>query len=494
MALRLQNISKIYGPVRALDDVSLTVEPGECRALYGGNGSGKSTTARIVSGAVAPSGGQVKIDGQFLGTALPRRARMLGIGITFQELSLLSDLSVAENVVIGDAPRHFGLFTDRRRLYADARRHLAEIGLEHFCGVKANALQTGEKYLVELAKALYLKPRYIVIDELTTTLHASEVDIFAQLLDRHLADGGGALFVSHRLNELRRFCSTITVLHNGRRVADERLEAVSDADLVGWAGGRSSASVATANRSAATDRPTAVKIDNLRLGRREASLQLSFAAGEIAGLGGLPDQGQKVLLRILAGLTRPATEPDISVAGKRPILGAATDAAGAGIVFVSGDRDETVFAARSIRENMLAPFVARGADRPNDASLAAALSLLSTRYAGLDMPMSSLSGGNQQKVLIARCILADPALLVAEDPTKGIDVAARADVHRLFRDLAAKGTTILVTSSDDLELADLCDRVLVMDDGAVVADLDRATGGLSAQAIVSAYMKQEKAA
>lgn len=494
MALILRNISKIYGPVHALDDVSLKVEPGECRALYGGNGSGKSTTARIVSGSVAASGGSVEIDGRTLDAPSPRRARAMGIGITFQELSLLSDLSTAENVVIGDAPRRFGVFLDRPRLREDAYRYLDAIGLAHFSDVKASALRTGEKYLVELAKALYLRPRYIIVDELTTTLHASEVDVFARLLDRHLAGGGGALFVSHRLNELRRFCSTISVLHNGRQVADERLDAVSDTDLVAWAGGREKPSAPPVAITTSAERPTAVRIERLSLGRGAGPLSLALAAGEIVGLGGLPDQGQKRLLRILAGLSAPGSDATISVAGQPLLSDSARRAAGAGIVFVAGDRDEMAFATRSIGENMLAPFVARGTSQPDDAALKEALSLLSTRYAGLDMPMNSLSGGNQQKVLIARCLLADPKILVAEDPTKGIDVGARADVHRLFRDLAAKGTTVLVTSSDDLELADLCDRVLVMEDGAIAADLDRSSGSLSVQAIVAAYMKQEKAA
>ncbi|SDN35401.1 ATP-binding cassette domain-containing protein [Ensifer sp. YR511] len=494
MALILRNISKIYGPVHALDDVSLTVEPGECRALYGGNGSGKSTTARIVSGSVAASSGSVEIDGHPLDIPSPRRARTMGIGVTFQELSLLPDLTAAENVVIGDAPRHLGFFVDRRRLREDAYQYLNEIGLAHFCDVKASALQTGEKYLTELAKALYLKPRYIIIDELTTTLHASEVEVFARLIERHLAGGGGALFVSHRLNELRRFCSTITVLHNGRHVADERLEVVSDADLVGWAGGREQTPASAVTVAAPANRATAIQIERLSLGRKAVPLALALPAGEIVGLGGVPDQGQKTLLRILAGLAPAGRDAVISIMGKPLSFNSAAGAAAAGIVFVAGDRDQMAFATRSIRENMLAPFIARGAPLPDDVSLRSALSLLSTRYAGLDMPMNSLSGGNQQKVLIARCLLADPAILIAEDPTKGIDVGARADVHRLFRDLSAKGTTVLVTSSDDLELADLCDRVLVMEGGAIAANLARSAGSLSVQAIVAAYMKQEKAA
>lgn len=494
MALVLDSISRRFGPVTALDAVSLTVAPGECRALYGGNGSGKSTMAKIASGTLAPDAGRVVIDDRPLPGASPEVARAFGVGMTFQELSLIPELTSAENVVLGDLPRRVGLLRDRAAEALRADSQLERVGMRRFAASRTELLQTGEKYLIELAKTLYRQPRYLIIDELTATMHASEVEILAGILDAHLAAGGGALFVSHRLPELRRFCNTITVLRNGALAFDGALEGVGDDDLITWAGGGDH------ERERPPPPPDDGKVighaAGLRLLPASRPWQLELTAGEITGIGGLPDQGQKQLLRLLAGLRPPRTGETASLDDRPLPLGSSAATAAMGVSFVSGDRDELTFPRRSIRENMLAPFVAmKGRKLPGDAEVTAALDKLATRHAGIHMPIGSLSGGNQQKILVARCLLMAPRLIVAEDCTKGIDVAARNDVHRLLRDLAhGQGAAVLVTSSDDQELAELCDRVLVLDGGEILADLNSRDGTLSAQGIVSAYMKQEAAA
>ncbi|RWR28453.1 sugar ABC transporter ATP-binding protein [Sinirhodobacter populi] len=494
MTLVLDGITRVFGPVRALDDVSLTVGPGECRALYGGNGSGKSTLAKIASGTLASDTGRVLVDDRPLGRADPARARSLGVGMTFQELSLIPLLTAGENVVLTDMPGRAGLLRDTARADQMAQAALAPVGLAGRRDLPVSILQTGEKYLIELAKALQSRPRWLIIDELTATMHASEVDVFAGLLADHLAQGGGALFVSHRLPELRRFCDTISVLRNGKLVFDGALAGVGDDELVKWAGGGHRD--APALMAPARDGEVRVKAKAIRPLPNAQPLDLGFRAGEITGIGGLPDQGQKQVLRLLAGLRAPSPGESVSLDGEALPLGSAAAMAAKGISFVSGDRDEMVFAPRSIRENMLAPFAAmRGLKMPSDAEITAALERLATRHAGISRPIGGLSGGNQQKILVARCLLLNPRLILAEDCTKGIDVAARNDVHHLLRELAhVQGTTVIVTSSDDQELAELCDRVLVLDGGRIIAELNRAEGGLDAQAIVSAYMKQERAA
>ncbi|QFQ86677.1 ATP-binding cassette domain-containing protein [Paracoccus kondratievae] len=494
MSLIIQKVTKTYGPVTAVNEVSLSVAPGECRALYGGNGSGKSTIANMVAGVVAPDSGRIEIDGRPLESVTPRYARALGIGITFQELSLMPALSGAENALLGDLPVRAGLLLNQDKMRARAAEQLAPIGLDRLAALRVDLLQTGQKYLLELAKALYLRPKYIIIDELTTTLHASEVELFSRLLSWHLVQGGGALFVSHRLDELRRFCSTISVLRNGELVAEGALADASDRQLIEWAGGAEQASPVPVTQDREAE--TALKVLNLRLDPVSPPLNLHCGKGEILGLGGLPGQGQKALLRVLAGLGNPAGPVELKLNGRDLPLASPVASAAAGVAFVTGDRDEAAMGIRSIRENMIAPFLARpGASIPNRDALTRALARLSTRYAGLDRPINSLSGGNQQKVLVARCLLAQPALLVAEDATKGIDVAARADVHRLLREMAQEwGTAVLVTSSDDLELVELCDRVLVMEGQSVRAELSRRKGNLSVDNLVAAYMTQEQAA
>ncbi|MFT3988905.1 ATP-binding cassette domain-containing protein [Aestuariivirga sp.] len=495
MSLVFEKISKSFGPVRALEDVSFEVRPGECRALYGGNGSGKSTVAKIASGTFAATAGRVMIGNTALAPASPATARNLGVGITFQELSLIPDLSVGDNVVIGSVPTRYGLFQNRSKAREMARAELEKVKLGHLADWRVDALQTGEKYLVELAKAMFLKPKFLIIDELTATMHASEVGIFAGLLDAHLKSGGSAVFVSHRLPELRRFCSTISVLRNGRLVFDGVLSEVSDKDLVVWAGGDDASEVPELRLPHAQS-TTMVELRQLRPFHWSKPMDLTLYKGEIVGIGGLPDQGQKPLLRLLAGLAPPKNGETVTLDSEELPVGSAVAVAQKGVAFVTGDRDEVVFVRRPIRENMLAPFLAmRGRKLPDDQTLIAALAQLSTRYSSLDAPMNSLSGGNQQKILIARCLLLNPKLIVAEDSTKGIDVSARNDVHHLLREMAHRqDASVIVTSSDDLELAELCDRVLVMENGAVIADLRRAEGRLTTEAIVSSYMRQKKAA
>ncbi|MBE2274799.1 MAG: sugar ABC transporter ATP-binding protein [Rhodobacteraceae bacterium] len=494
MTLVLQGISRDFGPVRALDDVSLAIGPGECRALYGGNGSGKSTMAKIASGILSAGAGRVLVDDRPLARTSPAEARALGVGITFQELSLIGELTTGENLVLADVPRRFGFLLDRRGADAAAHAALKRVGLAGLRGRRVELLQTGEKYLVELAKALQSHPRYLIIDELTSAMHASEVEIFAGLLAEHLAAGGGALFVSHRLPELRRFCNTISVLRNGKLVFEGALADVADDDLVKWAGGGHRDEMPASRAPLAGE--IRVQATGLRPLPGARPINLAFRSGEITGIGGLPDQGQKHIQRLLAGLQPAVAGERVTLSGAALALGDSAAIAAQGISFVSGDRDEMVFARRTIRENMQAPFVAmKGRPMPDDAAILAALDRLNTRHAGIDRPIGGLSGGNQQKILVARCLLLNPQVIVAEDCTKGIDVASRNDVHHLLRELAhVQGAAVIVTSSDDQELAGLCDRVLVLDGGQVIAELSKVEQTLDAQAIVSAYMKQERAA
>lgn len=494
MALVLESISRSFGTVRALDGVSVSVAPGECRALYGGNGSGKSTMGKIASGILSADFGSIRVDDRSLTVASPAAARDLGVGITFQELSLIPELTAGENVVLADLPRRFGLLRDRKAEAKLAAEELRKVGLARMAEQRVELLQTGERYLVELAKALSRRPRYLIVDELTATMHASEVETFAALLAEFLTNGGGAFFVSHRLPELRRFCDTISVLRNGKLVFDGRLADIGDHELVQWAGGGQPSDAAAITSPHAGE--TLARLSGIRPLASTPPFDLELRAGEIVGIGGLPDQGQKSFLRLIAGLRTPRAGETVRL-GDQPLpIGSSAAVAAKGVSFVSGERDEMVFAQRSIRENMLAPFVSmRGRKLPDDREITAALDRLSTRHAGIHMPIGSLSGGNQQKILVARCLLMNPHLIVAEDCTKGIDVAARSDVHSFLRDLAHRqGAAVVATSSEDQELAELCDRVLVFEGGSVIADLSRSSGTLNAQSIVSAYMKQDRAA
>jgi len=500
MTVSVRGLYKSYGAVKALENVSLSVAPGHCRALYGGNGSGKSTVAKIIGGLVVPDAGEIQINGETVGPGDPHDIQARGVAITYQELSLLPELTVAENIVCGNIPRRFGLFADRAKARSSAFETLVRMNLQHLVDAPVRTLQVGEKYLIELAKVLFLEPKHIIIDELTSALHESEVEIFSRALSDHLTAGGGAVFVSHRLHEVRRFCDTITVLRNGEVVADDALANVTDNQMVQWAGGDKTAQIGPREgaerkqtRQTASVSATEIEIADLRLFPTSAGLDLEIRPGEIVGLGGLPDQGQDRLLRLLAGLHR-TINPDASVklGGKALRLGSSSAASRANIVFIAGDRDEIAFPIRTIRQNMVATLITRSdIDLPSDEQLHDALSALSARYTSLRQQINALSGGNQQKVLVARSLLAQPKLLLASDPTKGIDVAARADVHRFLREMARDyGTAILFYSSDDRELASLCDRVLILDGGSIIAELSQADRSLTEETLVAAYMKQ----
>lgn len=492
MSMTIETVTKRYGAVVAIRSASLTLGPGEIRALYGGNGSGKSTLAKIVGGTLRPDSGAVRLDGVDLPLGHPARVRAAGVAITYQELSLLPQMSVADNLAFVHLPGRFG-FADRRAIAEDARAVLDRVGLAHVADLPVEALQVGEKYLVELAKLLLARPRVMVLDEITSALHDNEAAIVRRIIAAHRDEGGSALFVSHRVQEILEICDTITVMRNGESVADDAIAAVTAERLVQWAGGSS-----TAARPAATlpDKPEDAAphlvVENLDTGR--ASIGFSAARGEILGFGGLPDQGQDEVLMALSG-GRRVPHMRLSLDGARLRLASPADAVRQGIAFVAGDRDAVGFRVLSIADNIEAAHLnVRRAPALRAGEMHAALSDLSTVYASLTAPLGSLSGGNQQKVLLARCFVMRPKLLIAIDPTKGIDVSARAEVHRALRRLADEiGTCVLLSSSDDSELAGVCNRVLVMEEGRIKAELRRAGGGLTQDALVNAYLHKESA-
>jgi len=484
--MQIEKLTKSFGAVVAVSNVSMALAPGEVRALYGGNGSGKSTLAKIVGGVFQPNTGSVLVDGTPLPLGYPREIRRAGIAITFQELSLLPKLSVADNLALMDIPRRFGLRREGR-IMDEAVAVLERVGLAHLASLPVEALQVGEKYLVELAKALKARPRYLVLDEITSALHDNEVAIVRRIIGEHRVSGGSALFVSHRVGEILDLCDTITVMRNGVAVADQPIAGVDAGQLIAWAGGTAARSSGAKAANSLGDREIRLSVAGVNCGAEP----VGFAAhrGEILGFGGLPDQGQDRLLAAVFGDGGPS-HARIEIDGKPVVLKSPVAATSQGIAFVSGDRDEVGFRHLSIRENLEAASVnLRSKLQLNAGDMNDALVSMSTVHAGLDMPLNSLSGGNQQKVLLARCFVTKPRILVAFDPTKGIDVAARSDVHFALRSLAADlGTSILITSSDDAELASVCDRVLVMDAGKIKGELRRDDGSLTQDALISTYL------
>ncbi|MFC7430373.1 MULTISPECIES: sugar ABC transporter ATP-binding protein [unclassified Agrococcus] len=473
--VRLQGVRKRYGGVQALRDASLTAAGGEVHGLLGPNGSGKSTLGKVLAGSVRPDAAEIALAGEPVRIGSPRAAARLGIAAVYQQLSLVPDLTVAQNLVLGSEPSRIGFLSDRA-----AERRVAPI-LERLGpalgDVRADDavrdLAPGQQQLVEIGKALLRDPRILILDEATASLHRDQVALVFDVV-RELRDGGAAiLFVSHRLDEITELCDRATILRSGETVAATSVPDTTPDELVRLMVG----DVQAVEREHADVADGAVRLSVRGLaGGALHGIDLDARAGEIVGLGGLQGQGQSELLLALFGAT-PATG-DVEVDGEPVRLSSPRTAAGRGIALVPGDRGtQGTLPARPIQENLAIASIAGrsrvgvlSARREREAAQSM-VEALAIKIGGLADPISSLSGGNAQKVVFGKWLLTEPTVVLLDDPTKGVDVGAKAEIYRIVRSLAARGATVLINSSEDRELVTVCDRVLVLYEGQVRATL-----------------------
>jgi ribose transport system ATP-binding protein len=489
-ALRLDHIVKSYPGVLALKDVSFTVRPGEVHALVGENGAGKSTLMAVAAGVVAADSGMVEIGGQRLTRPSPAAAQELGLAVVYQHATVLDDLSVAENLL-------FSLPPARRPARSDvpgwARTHLAAVGADVPPGTRAGDLTIAQRQLVEIARALALESRVLVLDEPTESLTETESARLFERVEQLRSAGVAVVYISHRFPEVQRIASRITVLRDGEIRGTFNADSVTEQDVLQLIVGREVSHVfpdkpAEARTQAA--QPVQVLLAARGLsGPRFASVDLELRPGEIVGLAGVEGNGQREVLRALAGLL--PSQGDIEADGHRLTGLTPAAAAAQGIVYLPGDRHtEGAFLPLSVRENLSAlilPKLARWGviNRAREQARAReAVAALNVRTPSIETPVASLSGGNQQKVVFARSLAAEPVVLLADEPTRGVDVGARMEIYRLLREFAAAGHAVLVLSSDAIELTGLCDRVLVFSRGRVVREL--AGGDLTEREITGA--------
>jgi len=481
LSLAARNIAKRYGAVVALSDASLDIQSGEVLALVGANGSGKSTLSKIINGVVVFDGGQLLLDERPVRFLSPQAAKRLGIATVFQELSLVPQMTVAENIWLTREPLRPGGIVDRKAI----RRKTSEL-LALFAGTYTSnltpdtpvaALPPDEKQIVEILKAISASPRLLILDEATASLDRRQVLRLFELTSRWKQAGAAIVFVSHRMEEIFQIADRYTVLRNGQTVGAGLMKDVTPRDLVAlMVQGATAEQVVPHARPTVADlagREVTLEVTDLRAdGLHGVSFQLH--AGELLGLGGLRGQGQRQLLLALFG--------DIPHSGRVVINGTPArftyprQAMANRLALVPGERArEGLLLIRSILENFLIPswrrygFPLRLGRARQDATGAARR--LNVTMAGLDAPVSSLSGGNAQKVVIGKWLLRDPRILMLDDPTKGIDVGAKAEFYRLLAQLCAEGKSVLLYSSDDEELIGLSDRVLVLHDGLIRTEL-----------------------
>lgn len=485
--LEIAGVSKHYGPVRALDDVSLRLGRGEVLGLCGHNGAGKSSLVRMLVGLTTPDAGEIRIDGEPVTLRNPQEAQAAGVALVDQELSLVGELSVHDNVFLGaiDVP----FLRGRGDTHTRARALLDEVGLERIPLERPAAeLAIGERQLVEIARLLSRDARIFILDEPTATLSESEIEHVFAVVRKVVARGHSVIYVSHRLGEVMELCDRVVVLRDGRQVAAHEVAELDRPQLVRLIVGELGETKEVAAHPPPADAPMRLDVEALEVPGRVPGFSLQVRAGEIVGLAGQVSSGASEILRALGGLV-PDAGGEAGVDGARLSLGAPRRSARAGVVYCSNDRrDEGLFIAQSNERNLLAlrhrritrlGVLSGVAIRRMSRALADLVGLRRDRLAD---PVGQLSGGNQQKVLVGRALdLPGTKALLFDDPTRGVDVGARAEIHALIRDAAATGLAVVVSSTEMEELLDLCDRVVTLFAGREVSNRPRA--GLTAEAV-----------
>jgi ABC-type sugar transport system ATPase subunit len=486
-AIELEAIGKRFPGVVALEGVSFSVPAGVCQALCGENGAGKSTLGNLLAGIHAPDEGQLRLFGEAVRFARPADARRAGVSMVHQELAFADNLSIAENLCLARLPRRWG-FVDRTEMAAQARRLLEAIGVDARPGGPLDvhrpvgALTVGEQQLVQIAGAVGAGARVIVFDEPTSSLTGSEAERLFALVDRLKCQGVTMLYVTHRIPEIYRLCERVTVLRDGRHVITRPTGGLTEPELVRAMIGRD---LPPATSAARPPGPIRLAVQRLSSPGRFADVSFELRAGEILGLAGLVGAGRSEILKTLFGLDRHFTG-EIRVDGapvdRRHLRGPeAARALGLGLVPEDRKRQGLV-PGLTARENLTlpllgAPALARGGfiRRRAERSLAAGLfQQVRLRPSAIEAPVLGLSGGNQQKVVLARWLATRCGILLLDEPTRGVDVGAKAEVHALIDALAAGGTAVLLVSSELPELMALSHRILVLREGRLAGALSRA--------------------
>ncbi|HEY0957372.1 MAG TPA: sugar ABC transporter ATP-binding protein [Roseateles sp.] len=479
--LEARDLSKAFGGVTVLQGISFDVQAGEVHALMGENGAGKSTLMKILAGVHTADAGQVLLDGRAIRPASPRDAQDLGIALIHQELQLMPDLSAAANVFIGREPRRLGgLVLDHTRQLADTRAIFERVGLELDPRREVGGLSVAQQQMVEIAKALTLNARVLIMDEPTAALNPEEVQELFRVVRRLRADGVAIVYISHKMDELQCIADRVTVLRDGRHIATLPMAGADMGELIQLMVGRElqQAAHAAPDLSAA---PVVLEARHLSRGRAVRAASFTLRRGEILGLAGLMGAGRTELARLVFGADR-RDSGEILVRGQTADIRSPADAVRLGIAYLSEDRKGLGLATGlDVEANLLLPSLARFTGklgqidrRAGQAAAQGFVQRLGIKTPSLGQTVARLSGGNQQKIALAKWLLRETDILIVDEPTRGIDVGAKAEIHRLLRELAAGGKALIVISSELPELLGLAHRILVMCEGRISGELTTA--------------------
>ncbi len=475
--IRVEHLSKSFGGVQALQDVQLAIFAGEVHALLGENGAGKSTLIKILTGVHQPDSGTLVLDGRPIRLGSTSEAQAHGIAAIYQEPSLFPDLDIAENILVGRQPTRAGA-VDWKQMYGEARGLLARLGLTLDPRTKARELSVAQQQLVEIARALAINAKVLIMDEPTSSLTLREVaDLFA-LVRQLRAAGTAVVFISHRLEELFALADRVTTLRDGAYVGTRAMANVTSEELIRMMVGRSLGELFP--KQAVPTGDVVLEVDGLGVAGSFADVSFQLHCGEILGMAGLIGAGRTNVARALFG-TEPATSGTIRLDGRTVTIRNPDSALALGIGYVPEDRKEHgLVLEMSIGSNITLPVLGKFArwgwlnSRREHQTAEAAAQRLEVKMTTVDQQAGQLSGGNQQKVVLAKWLEAAPRVLILDEPTRGIDVGTKAAVHRLMGTLAAQGMAILMISSELPEVLGMSDHILVMREGRITGRFSRA--------------------
>ncbi|WP_422935600.1 sugar ABC transporter ATP-binding protein [Sinomonas sp. P47F7] len=479
-AVEMRSISKAFNGVPVLKEVDFEVRRGEVHALAGGNGAGKSTLMKILQGVYQADAGEILIDGKPAAINSIQDAKAAGIGMVFQEFSLVPSLTVAQNIFLASEPLAGG-FIDDREAVRRARRLFDEMEVRVDPKAEVSRLGTAYWQLTEIAKALSQNAGVLIMDEPTASLARHETEALFELIDRLKARGISIIYISHRMDEVYRIADRITILRDGRRLLTEPLSSLTPEQIVeGIVGKKIEGQLAYRARDhVAHDGVPLLEVRGLTSGPKVRDVSFALRPGEILGLAGLMGSGRTELARALFGIDK-ATSGEILIKGKKVTIGSPKQAIAAGLALIPEDRRaQGLVLEHSVRDNLLLPLLGSisrgplldvGAGKKLSSSL---IDKLAVKVAHPNRPVRLLSGGNQQKVVIAKWLGTDPEVLILDEPTAGVDIGTKSEILDMIRDLASTGKAVIVISSEYPELLAVSDRVLVLKEGSIIQDLPR---------------------
>lgn len=474
--IQLKNISKNYDAVQALRGAGMEIRPGRITALVGSNGSGKSTMIKVLAGLVSPNSGELLMNGQPVVIRSGRDAQALGIATAFQDLSLVPMMTVEENLLLGNEPKTKTGQVDKKESQRVVEGLLSRFAIRCAPQDYVQSLPPSTQSMLEIAKAVHRKPRVLLLDEATAALHMDEIQVLFGILRQLRDEGVSIVFVTHRMHEVAELCDDMVIMRSGETVISGPASQFSVEDMVFYMTGqrmRKEEAAEEQAEAATEDTPPMLEVRSLSLPPRVRDISLMARRGEIIGIGGLEGQGQADLMRALLGASQKSGG-QILLDGQEVAFSQPYQAVRAGLGFISGERNrEAIFPDRTIAENIFAGNAAKGrrfAFLKKSTVTRFTQEAVRTYRIKIGNPQdaaSTLSGGNQQKLVIARWIAVNPRLLLLDDPTKGVDIHSRLEIHQILREGAQAGMTIILSASDTDELMDIADRIYVLYEGRV---------------------------